>query len=305
MNSRQPEQGAVMLAVLAIAVVMSLLVGYASSTLNQRLELAQASLAKLKEIAVVEAKANELTYLIATQRVTVAGVSKGINASGLVREDDLWLKSTVGDEIRADGFLYKLADFEFSIQNEAGLIPINSSNQYWLRRWLSIHGYSPPNQNQLLAVLADYLDGDQVVRPRGRERLSSYPGNFLAQSCKELRRIEEWRGLIERHPDFLASCGLRRTPSLNLNSVPVVLAETLWPNHMSKIVSSRKGGKWVTRDSAAIELLPSLINVPEDMYTRFGGSTFIITISGKFSSIQRRVFRNIGPISAYASQEMH
>ena len=117
-----------MLAVLAIAAVMSLLVGYASSTLNQRLELAQASLAKLKEIAVVEAKANELTYLIATQRVTVAGVSKGINASGLVREDDLWMKSTVGDEIRADGFLYKLADFEFSIQNEAGLIPINSSN---------------------------------------------------------------------------------------------------------------------------------------------------------------------------------
>ena len=285
MNITQREQGAVLLAVLAIAVIFSILMGYAASTLNQRLELAEASLAKLNEMAKVEAKAHELTYLISTQRITVAGVSKGINASGLERVDNLWRKSIVGDEIRTDGYLYESADIAFSIQNEAGLIPINSANQYWLKRWLSAHGYSVPAQNQLLAVLADYLDGDQLLRPRGREGLSSNPGNYLAQSCKELRRIEEWRMLIETYPGFLNACGLQRIPAVNMNSVPAILGETFWPNNMTKILTARDQDKWITRDHAAIQLVPSLITVPEDMYTRFGGETFVVTVEGKFTSI--------------------
>lgn len=294
-----------MIAVLAITVVLSILVGYASSALNQRLELAEASLAKLEEIAKVEAKAHQLTYLIATQRITVAGVSKGVNATGLERVDNLWTKSIVGDEIRVDGYRYEAAGIEFSIQNEAGLIPINSANQYWLKRWLIAHGYSAPAQNQLLAVLADYLDGDQLLRPRGREGLFSNPGNYLAQSCKELRRIEEWRALIETYPGFLTACGLQRIPAVNMNSMPAILGETLWPNNMTKILSARDQSKWITRDHLAIQLVPTLITVPEDMYTRFGGETFVVTIEGKFTSIQRRIFRNIGPGLAFSSKEIH
>ena len=294
-----------MLAVLAIAVILSILMGYASSTLNRQLELAEVSLAKLKEVAEVEAKVNELTYLIATQRITAAGISRGIEAAGLVREDGLWMRSIVGDEIRSDSHPYQSADIEFSVQNEAGLLPTNSSNQYWLKRWLIAQGFSAPDQNRLLAILADYLDGDQLLRARGREGLSSVPGNYLAQSCKEFRRIEEWRVLIETYPGFLASCGLQRVPALNLNSVPAILGEILWPNSMIKVSSAREQGKWITRDNPAIKLLPGLITVPEDMYTRLGGETFIVTITGKFTSIQRRVSRHRRPESAFSSIEIN
>ena len=119
-----------MLVVLVISMILTTLMSYATVRMNQRLGLADESKRKLQEQAQVYAKLNELTYLIATQRTTAAGVSRGENSVGYTREDGgLWEYPLVGDEIRADGYVYTSSNIRFSVQNQAGLIPINTANQ--------------------------------------------------------------------------------------------------------------------------------------------------------------------------------
>ena len=111
----------VVLAVLIVAVLMAVLMSFAARRMDQRFELATTSKDKLRSMAQIYGKRNELTYLLATQRISAAGVSRGTNASGLVKEEGIWLTSYSGDEIRVDGFIYETPEIRFSIQNEAGL----------------------------------------------------------------------------------------------------------------------------------------------------------------------------------------
>ena len=111
---------------------------YATVRMNQRLDLAADAKVKLREQAAAHAKLAELAYLVGTQRITAAGISRGEKRSGVAREEGgLWLHPLTGDEYRADGYVYESSGLKFSIQNEAGLIPVNTPNHYWLKLWLS------------------------------------------------------------------------------------------------------------------------------------------------------------------------
>ena len=154
-----------------------------------------------------------------------------------------------------------------------------------MRRWLSGYKYTGAEQSQLTAVLADYLDGDDRQRPGGREDSQRSPGNYLAQSCKELQRIEEWKKVFKQYSDFTKQCGLSRNPALNLNSVPDILWRRLWPNSVEQVFAARNRGEWITRDNPISQFEPTMINVREDIQRGVGGATFIVSIWGSYSSV--------------------
>ena len=101
------------------------------------------------------------------------------------------------------------------------------------------------------AILADYLDGDDRLRGAGREEPNNSPGNYLAQNCWELARIEDWRLVLDEHPSFIDFCSLSRRGELNLNAVPESLWGTFWPDSVDVISSQRAQGVWISQNNPA------------------------------------------------------
>jgi general secretion pathway protein K len=275
------------------------LMGYATSRMQQRLALAEDAKEVLHELAKVNAKLNELTYLLGTQRITAAGVSKGSNKVGLAREGGRWLQPLSGDELRADGYVYEVSGVKFSIQNEAGLISVNTPTQYWLKRWLSEHGYGVSEQNRLTATLADYADADNWRRPGGKEVSDEGIGNYLLQSCDELWRIEAWAALLEKYPYFLDHCSLSRLPKININALPDGLWRVLWPKTAVKVAEARSSDQWIKLDNELLRFAPGLLTLSSDLYTRLGGRSFIIKVWGEGASLSVRVEINDGQMNSY------
>ena len=287
------------MAVLVVSVILAVLMGYATSRMQQRLALAEDAKEVLHELAKVNAKLNELTYLLGTQRITAAGVSKGSNKVGLAREGGRWLQPLSGDELRADGYVYEVSGVKFSIQNEAGLISVNTPTQYWLKRWLSEHGYGVSEQNRLTATLADYADADNWRRPGGKEVSDEGIGNYLLQSCDELWRIEAWAALLEKHPYFLDHCSLSRLSKININALPDGLWRVLWPETAVKVAEARSSEQWIKLDNELLRFAPGLLTLSSDLYTRLGGRSFIIKVWGEAASLSVRVEINDGQMNSY------
>ncbi|ALS99254.1 type II secretion system protein GspK [Lacimicrobium alkaliphilum] len=299
-----PQQGAALLAVLVVAVVMVVMLGVASSLMQQRLTLAQDSQQAMLDRAEVYAKANELIYLTATQRLTFAGISRGRDAKGAERnEDGQFLFPVIGDELRFDGYTYQTEEgLSYSIQNESGLLPINSSFQYWLKLWLQGKGYNDAEQARFADTLADYADGDTWRRPAGAEQHSYQreqlppPADFLLQQCTELYKVAGWQGLLERHPELVNLCSLRRTPDINLNAMPLALWKTLWPDSADRLAEGRAQGQWFIRYEDAYRIEPALLLEAEENYRPLGGNYFIISVSKGGAQYSTSVQRGRGSI---------
>ena len=283
MNSKQT--GAVLLAVLVVLMILSFVLLSLSSVLDARLIVAQNSQTLMWDKADAYAKSQQLTYLLATQRLTVAGVSRGENKEGLQKREGLWVRSISGDEIRTDSHVYKEEEgLSYYVQNELGLIPVNSRNQFWLKRWLSSKTNSFGEINKLADTLHDYADADELQKSAGAERRQydtldmPTPPNFLLQTCAELKRIIPWRALLSDHPKMLSECSLERVGRLNINAIPISLWRSLWPSTASTVADMRNNNVWFTRASDIEAIEPSMIAVAEEYVSPLGGASFIVHV---------------------------
>ncbi|WP_416305713.1 general secretion pathway protein GspK [Neptunicella sp. SCSIO 80796] len=292
------NQGAALIAVLIISIVLVVLMGVTSKLMDSRLQLAQQSRQMFRDQAAVYAKANELTYLLSTQRMTVAGISQGTAKANMERNDDgLFIHPVVGDELRVDGYQYRSdsAGVEYSIQNENGLIPVNTSTQYWIRRWLKGQGYNIVEQAKLADILADYADADDWRRPGGAEKneyaaqKQSAPANFLLQSCTELQQLVGWQEVLKLHPEFMRYCSLRRSAGVNINAIPVSLWQAIWPQSAAQLAKLREKNGWFIRASEVNLVEPTFINEIEEMYSPLGGYTFDISVQKNAVALTKRI----------------
>jgi general secretion pathway protein K len=305
------QRGAALLAVLVVALVMVILMGVASNLLQGRLELAQSSKNALQHKAEVFAKRSELIYLLATQRHTVAGISTG--QSEAIAEQSIYSFAPIGDEIRTDGFVFQEdSGLTFSIQNEAGLIAINTSSQYWLKHWLKTNGYRNSEQVKLADSLADYADPDNLRRPAGAEKGNyapdkssrsdnldkgvqiSQPRNFLLQACSELWQVANWEVMLNRFPTFIEQCSLSRAGTINLNAVPVTLWKNLWPNSADKVRSNRAQNQWFLSYSDILALESSFLSVSDDYYSFLGNRTFVVNVALGNARVTFHAERGVG-----------
>jgi general secretion pathway protein K len=304
------QSGAALLAVLVVSVVMVMLLGVATTTLQSRLLLAQQSKQKMQEQAQVYGKKNQLVYLIATQRLTAAGISQGVNPQGFLRDDEgHWALTIIGDELRTDGeVITEESGLRYALQNEAGLIPFNSSTQYWLKRYLQAAGYDVTAQAYLGDTLADYADPDNWRRPGGAEQANydqpfPQPANFLLQSCSEMWKVKSWPVMLAQHPDILNLCSLTRTETLNLNAIPIALWKIFWPYSAEKMTTQRQNGQWLLNDADILVVEPSLLLEIEDYFSTMGGNHFQLKITKNAVTTSLRVERGRGELTAFTLRE--
>ena len=271
---------------LAISVVFSLLIAAASVVMSKNIVLGEESKNQFLEKSAVHAKLQELSYILATQRLTIAGVSQGKSKEGYETVDGMFVHSITNDELRVDGFTYyekaNEITLEFSVQATDGLIPINTPNSFWLKHWLKGYGISSYEQNKLVDRLIDYADEDDWTRPVGAEAFDyqqhskSGPTNFLFQVCSELLNVDLWENYIFQHGIDLNHCSLSRSASININAMPLELIHLLWNGKYDNIYLDRASGIWLKDSGQVANSILSLNGTSDDFYTTLSSKRFIV-----------------------------
>ena len=290
MNSRslKTQNGVALLAVLAVSVVLSLLIASASVLMQKQLFVGLSAQQQFKDKVQAHKKTQELVYLLATQRITRAGVSRGKNESATVRVDGQFTTFLTGDEVRVDGYKYTQelegTNLNYSIQAADGLIPINTNNQHWLKLWLKSYKLDDFNVAKLTDHLADYADEDTWARAAGAEEFSyrnsslDEPTNFLFQTCSELNNVLLWGEIIEKLDIDLSQCSTERSPTMNLNAIPEKLLARLFPVHQQQLLSDRLNGVWLMSESEASSKVPYLTSIDSNLFSITSRRTFHITV---------------------------
>lgn len=313
------QTGAALVAVIVVLLILTSLLVAATRIIETRLDLAAQAKASFEEEVNIVSHINNIAYLVATQRSTRVGISRGTSEKGAMRAGVDWMHQVIGDEIRVDGFEEKInrtSQVTFSLQDEQGLIPVNTPNNFWKARWLTALNINGIEQRKLLDALIDYSDADNRKNPAGAERAEyesndlPLPTNYLLQTCTELNNVIYWQALMESHPEILKQCSLSRRPSVNINAVPEELLRLLWPNEADSVVRSRENGKWFANQFGAAVSISEIGTFQDDFVNFNSGSRFILTykIAGKVKKrhmltrgegILPPVVRENLPITAY------
>lgn len=305
------QKGAVLVAVLVIAVVITLLLSTTSIVMSNRLVLAADMTRLTNDKIAMHASMQELIYLASTQRKTKVGISRG--TAQFKQDDTVW-----GDEIRIDGHPYTMdvngIKVTYSVQAETGLLAINTQGGFLFREFLAQQGLSELQARRLADALYDFADENTQRRALGAEereykalneisQIISYPTNYLLQSPEELRLIKHWEEFFVEHPNVYQFFSLRRQSDINFNAMPIALWQVLWPHRADKIASQRNQGKWFNSFSELHSDVPELARYDEDYKILGGGGSFIIRLSTEQTTRTYRLVtpRNSpSPIKVYA-----
>ena len=313
------QTGAALVAVIVVLLILTSLLVAATRIIETRLDLAAQAKASFEEEVNIVSHVNNIAYLVATQRSTRVGISRGTSEKGAMRSGVDWMHQVIGDEIRVDGFEEKInrtSQVTFSLQDEQGLIPVNTSNNFWKERWLDAFNINGIDKRRLLDSLIDYSDADDRKQPAGAEQAEYEsndlppPTNYLLQTCTELNNVIYWRTLLENYPEMLGQCSLSRRPSVNINAVPEELLRLLWPNDAESVISARNNQRWFANQYSAAVSIREIGTFQDDFVNFNSGSRFILTykITGKIEKrymltrgegILPPVVRENLPIAAY------
>lgn len=306
------ENGAVLVTVLVVVVALVILLSSSAALIREKLSIGYDSKLKATEILAVHNKVNELKYLLATQRTTVAGLSTGTNSKGYERRDGFWVRQVTSDEHRIDGSEFKEtvngAPITIAIQADNGLIPINTSKLLWLEKLFDSQNVPSIEQNRLKHLLLDYIDNDDWTRPLGAE-VYQYettelepPLNYLLPNCGTLKNIYGWGNYLEANTLLSSYCKISRSPAINLNAIPSEILKQLWPNYAPFVLERRKSKQWYINQSDVIGSIPGAANIPEPYFTYTESTYFHLKISGRNYDENWFIVRGSGespPILAY------
>lgn len=304
--SRQPlligtKRGAALVIVLIISVLLVGSMTIVSKLMESRLDIALSSKGRFQSSVIVYSKFNELNYLLATQRRTAVGISQG---QITIDSSENSYVTFVGDEIRADGYVHQEdTGLIFSLQNQNGLLSMNSPDHFWLKIWLTNKGVNQSNINRLSDSITDYADEGDWSLPFGaeykeyqRQNLFS-PPNFLIQHCSELLNVLRVKRIVNPLPKLISYCSLSRSPTLNLNAIPVALWQELWPNSAETVRSMRAQNKWFLTENELLLVEPSLMTISNDYYSIYGGGTYFVSVSHGSVLLEANVKAGIGTLA--------
>lgn len=230
---------AVALALLSLAIWSAADV---SSNLNRRLEARRDRLRFETAAATAEAR---IAHLFLTEPLTQRAIRVGAprfndpvtdRAPAIAR---LFQPTRAPQsELTLDGRPYRLAldasesgSFWIEVQDEAGLLNLNSLEEAPIVRALELLGVAPDEARSLAAALADFTDADSLRRLNGAEA-SEYrranrmaPRNVPLQSQNGLADVLGWARLNPRQRTRLQEMATTAPPSqsLNLNTAPWVI----------------------------------------------------------------------------------
>ena len=247
------SEGFILVATLWVLAILTVLAAYidgVTATDIERALGARQALARELDRRSTEAT---VVYLLATGRM---------NYRGLIYERAQRFASDAGDGIPlpqvGDGALTVtdevyagLGEARFSIQDELGLVPVNSPMSPIFVATLERVGVSPSNARLIAARIEDYVDVDYDLSLNGAERFDYAtrrlppPPNWIMVSPLEVRRVLGVGELItpEQWQRLLPVLSMRQAMGYNFNLMPPkVLAAVVGLDEaaMAPVVEARK-----------------------------------------------------------------
>ena len=167
-----------------------------------------------------------------------------------------------GTTLATDGRRYRLTDtFSVSVQDERGLLAINTLDEKTLSTLLSNIGIATERHSRLIDTLLDYMDDDALRRLNGAEA-GEYaaanrpaPANDFLRTRDQIADVPGWDAILDR----LDSAGRSATPGLrarfidllstarhfglNVNSAPLHVLRTVPgfdPTKISALIDQRR-----------------------------------------------------------------
>jgi len=183
-----------------------------------------------------------LLYLLATQRITRAGlvVPEQVDR-GKIKLDDNYEQFgeqafPVGVEIPLDDRGFNgVGKSRFSIQDEGGLITINLFDTQYLSSLLGLLGVPLQERGPMIDKLLDFMDDDDLARLNGAEEkeyaklgMPAPPNRGLLTSW-EIARVLGW----DKYPGIFKDCAITRLTTIrsggmpNFNTAPALVLKSI------------------------------------------------------------------------------
>lgn len=230
-GGRKPATGFVLVATLWVLAGLTLLGSYIALLSEGNID--KISRQRDRFVSELQRKSTEATllYYLATNPASHRGlVIKPEQEFSDFKGDDPLITIESGDkELWFDGTVYKgLGNVYFSIQDESGLISVNSPNIPLLRDSLLHIGVSPANTTIFVERLKDYLDSDSQPRLNGAEFYEykqaglPEPVNGLLITPDEVKNILDFGELIstEQWERLYPLLTMRQAVGYNFNVMP-------------------------------------------------------------------------------------
>lgn len=169
------QHGVVLLTTIWMLAIITVAAGFFALWTQKTLEQAQGLKDDAKAYIDIENTKASLLYLLSTRRYSLAGLVPPFYPN---QENNTFTMSLdgenstfpIGNEIALDNRVYKgLGAARFAIQDEQGLININTRNTITLRRLFDLLKIPVEQQAPLFAKLHDYIDLDDLHRINGAE----------------------------------------------------------------------------------------------------------------------------------------
>ncbi|MBO6702759.1 MAG: general secretion pathway protein GspK [Pseudomonadales bacterium] len=229
---------------------------------------------------------DSLDLFATEQTVLYAFATNPVRRNGIVLGD-----GDSGEFIRLDGTPYQgFGSVVFQVNDYAGLVGLNSSNNYHLERLLTKFESSAIRRDGLLYALYDYTDADDEPMIGGKEapayRVAKLPppSNSYLRSPVELEAVIGWEAWLKENSEFdrdwLSSNWRSR---INLNTVPeeLFLKVLDLPDRESERLLNRRRAKVFGNMEDVQQVLNFAAELNEDYFTFLPANEIRIRIYSK------------------------
>lgn len=276
-------RGFALLTVIAAIVVMTLLGGAITQTVD-RLRAASAAQQKALDGAIAAySTRSTILFMLGTQRMTYGGLTANPIIERTPREQGAPMPSSpgsatstdtisfapVGNELHLDGTLYRgLDDSDFALQEDRSRISINWVVPGMMQNFMHALHIPLDARGRLLEALRNYQEkqvpGDPVdVRNTGTDNpRADVLAHHVLLTPYQLLRIPAWRPYLEAWSDrqIARRLSITRSVSININTAPAFVMHTLpgaaWPQ-VERVIALRNATP-LASESMAYDLLPSI-----------------------------------------------
>lgn len=223
------QQGFILAAVLWTLAIMLIAVGVFHSYVQRKLAVGIQAKVHIEQQLNNYSTEQTLLYLLASSRFTLAGMTFSQLSLAQLQDENFSYTSAVGDELWMDSTVYQgLGDVQFSVQDNAGLIPLNAPDPTVISDFIARFEQDPGNRTRLISALQDYVDADDLLNLSGAEKLDYTaknklpPTNDYLRTPSELTRVMGWQEWLATHPDLDVQnwLSMGRFSVMNLNTMP-------------------------------------------------------------------------------------
>jgi len=286
------EQGFVLVLTLSIIAIGLLASSYIARWIDQEVENSSKLASSAQQTIDNFSTLSTIIYVASTHPVTYAGIAfpqrQNLGYGLPVDENGDPIVEMQGNELRLDNRLYQgIGNSLFQLQDESGLISVNTLSKDRLKSLFAIAGISQSHVPSALAKLQDYIDNDSEYRPNGaeykqyRKALVSGPGNHRLRSPEELSAVLGWTSIMSNQQFEKIAYLLTSLPvvPLNINSAPKenLLILGLSPQEVQNVITFRESQS--INFANIRSLLPSTISLPDtDIFQYYASRSLRVNI---------------------------